>query len=247
MRKIGIWMMVAFAFAAHGAQAQSKGFDPRNGCGSILRGATEMDKMMVAAWVFGFLASQQQDVRPVDRENNRTILNNLFEVCAKDQSKTLLSLVQVSRSGGAQDAGSENNARAFLQQFLEPGADLVKLTAALAPTAQDIHAVYSDPLASKLVDMYAGMFVAGAKIGPKPDQDSILVVRATTGGLQRGDAVLRDFPGGYKRILASFKGDFPIVRFKFVRQGESLGMAFDGLIHVNGRWVLMPKPWRALE
>jgi hypothetical protein len=25
-----------------------------------------------------------------------------------------------------------------------------------------------------------------------------------------------------------------------------LGMAFDGLVHVNGRWVLMPKPWRAL-
>ena len=33
----------------------------------------------------------------------------------------------------------------------------------------------------------------------------------------------------------------------FVEPGESLGLAFDGLIFVNGRWVLMPKPWRVLE
>ncbi|MGJ5620789.1 hypothetical protein [Sulfitobacter sp. MF3-043] len=55
-----------------------------------------------------------------------------------------------------------------------------------------------------------------------------------------------EFPGGYKDVLQYFKIDVPIVRFKFVQKGETLGLAFDGLIHVNGRWVTMPKPRRSL-
>jgi hypothetical protein len=37
-----------------------------------------------------------------------------------------------------------------------------------------------------------------------------------------------------------------IYRFKFVEPGKDLGMAFDGLIYVNGHWRIFPKPWRAL-
>lgn len=29
--------------------------------------------------------------------------------------------------------------------------------------------------------------------------------------------------------------------------GQTLGMAFDGLVHVNGHWRLFPKPWKALR
>jgi len=32
-----------------------------------------------------------------------------------------------------------------------------------------------------------------------------------------------------------------------VKQGETIGLAFDGLVYVNGHWVIMPKPWRALK
>jgi hypothetical protein len=35
-----------------------------------------------------------------------------------------------------------------------------------------------------------------------------------------------------------------VYRWKFTKPGETLGMAFDGLYQINGRWVLMPKPWR---
>ena len=47
-------------------------------------------------------------------------------------------------------------------------------------------------------------------------------------------------------VLDYFVSDVPIGRFKFVEQGETLGLAFDGLIFVNDHWVFMPKPWRAL-
>ena len=48
-------------------------------------------------------------------------------------------------------------------------------------------------------------------------------------------------------MVQFFKRNVPIVRFKFVKQGETTGMAFDGLIYVNDRWVIMPKPWRVLK
>jgi len=43
------------------------------------------------------------------------------------------------------------------------------------------------------------------------------------------------------------KPGIPIVRFKFVEKGETSGLAFDGLVYVDGRWTLLPKPWRSLD
>jgi hypothetical protein len=101
-------------------------------------------------------------------------------------------------------------------------------------------------LASSLIDAYDGLFVPGAVIRPKPGQTELLSIFTTTGALKRGDPVLAEFPGGYKDVLDYIVGDVPIARFKFVEPGEDLGLAFDGLVHVNGRWVFMPKPWNGL-
>lgn len=228
------------------APAQTQvGFDPRQPCGQVLRSADDNQKMLVASWAFGFVAGSADDLRPVDVPNMGTLLRNLYAACGQDETVSLAGLLQKNKKSDG--PGSEADAVAFLNQFLAPGADLTALTSAMAPTAADISAVYSEPLAGKLVAMYAQMFTPAARIGPKPDQNALIVVHATTGALQRGDAVLRDFPGGYDQVRGQFIADVPIVRFKFVTQGETLGLAFDGLIHVNGRWVLMPKPWRALE
>jgi hypothetical protein len=81
---------------------------------------------------------------------------------------------------------------------------------------------------------------------PKEGQTDLLIVFATTRELFDRKPVLGEFPGGYKDVLQYFKIDVPIVRFKFVKPGETLGYAFDGLIYLNGRWVIMPKPWRAI-
>jgi hypothetical protein len=37
------------------------------------------------------------------------------------------------------------------------------------------------------------------------------------------------------------------VRFKCVEPGESPGMAYDGLVLLDGRWRLFPKPWQVLQ
>jgi hypothetical protein len=136
--------------------------------------------------------------------------------------------------------------RMLLEQFLEPTADHGALTLALSPTPEDVRAVYAEPLAGKLIEAYQRLFAPGAAIRPKPRQTELLSIFATTGALKRGDPVLDEFPGGYRDVLEYVVGDVPIMRFKFVEPGETLGLAFDGLILVNGHWVFMPKPWSVL-
>lgn len=165
----------------------------------------------------------------------------------------LAALLMIAPQGGLGIAKADDSAaiaesgRALLMKFFDKDADHAALTAALKPTAEDIRAVYAAPLADTLVAMYEELFAPGAAIEPSPEHSELLTVFTTTAKLKAGDAALDDFPGGYRKLLPHMVGDVPIGRFKFVEAGETLGLAFDGLIYVNDRWVLMPKPWRGLK
>ena len=230
--------------AADRAAAQAQGFDPAAACGATLRAAQDTDKMMIAAWVAGQRFGSGGEAAPVDMAMVHAVLTELIQICLKDEKASLAALVAPEPPP---EPGSEADAIALLNRFMQHGANRVAMTAQLQPTDADIAAVYAEPLAGKLQAMYAQMYNAKAQIGPKPDQNALLTVMATTAELKHGDPVLREFPGGYDKVRPYMIGNHPIVRFKFVKQGESTGLAFDGLIHVNGHWVLMPKPWRALE
>ncbi len=137
--------------------------------------------------------------------------------------------------------------RDLLQKFFDPNADRAALTMALKPTPEDIRTVYAEPLASDLIAMYDDMFKPGVAIGPKPEHSEIYSVETTTLKLRNRPAIRKKFPGGYEDVIPYLQGNNVIIRFKFVRAGETTGLAFDGLIFVNGHWVLMPKPWRAVK
>ena len=248
--RAGLALVLTLGISAP-AGAQGVGFDPNAPCGTTLRAAGDSEKMLIGAWAYGFVAGAKGDARPVGRDAIAALLGQVYKACARDQQASLLAVMQGGGKGGGQGGddgpGSRADAEKLLGRFLDTGADLARLTADLAPAAPDISAVYGEPLAGRLVAMYGQMFTPGARIGPKPDQNALIVFHATTGALKRREAVLGEFPGGYEKVLDYIVGDYPIVRFKFVRQGEDLGLAFDGLIFVNGRWVLMPKPWRALK
>ncbi len=143
---------------------------------------------------------------------------------------------------------TEAGARALLAQFL-PGSTADKSAAMklLRPTPADYRAVYKDPLAGKIEQAHRRQWESGGTLGGKPDQTEILLVLARTDDLIDGKPVLEEFPGGYKRVTGEMKRGIAIARFKFVQPGSPLGMAFDGLVHVNGRWVLIPRPWIGLE
>jgi hypothetical protein len=250
----GAVLGLAFAFIftsllAQPAPAARAKFDPTQPCETLLVYEDVVDKVMVGAWTSGYLAKTEGSFRvmgPNELSGILTVLENLCRQNPGTRFSTLVdrltkNLVENKRPGPSVDG------RKLLRQFFAVDADFAALTAALRPTPQDVQAVYGEPLASRLIASYAKLFRPGVEIKPKPEHDDMITLFTTTGKLKSGAPVLDEFPGGYKKVLPYIISDVPIGRFKFVRSGESLGLAFDGLIFVNDRWVLMPKPWRSLE
>lgn len=143
---------------------------------------------------------------------------------------------------------TEEGARALLQRFLAPGADTRALSQALRPTTAEYQAAFVPEAAKKAEEAYAAPWDAGAlNIAPKSGQTELLLWKATSEELQSKSGDAGHFPGGYEQVAAQLQPGVTWYRFKFVEPGNDLGMAFDGLTHVNGRWVIFPKPWRALQ
>lgn len=141
-------------------------------------------------------------------------------------------------------------AKTMLSKFLAPGADRVALSKALKPADADYAAVFTDAeMAKKAQAQYAGLWgmVDKQPLGPKDGQTELLVWKATTDELKAGTGDSGEFPGGYKKAAAHLKPGLTVFRWKFVKPGETSGMAFDGLYNLDGRWALMPKPWRVTD
>lgn len=142
---------------------------------------------------------------------------------------------------------TREGAEQLLARFLEPAADRAALTKALKPADEDYATVYKQPFADKLRESQAPMWADDPVIRPDKNQTEIKLIYTTTDRLRDDNKMRRAFPGGYAKVVAQMKPGIPIVYFKFVEPGSSAGRAFDGLVYVNGHWVIMPRPWRAGE
>lgn len=154
-----------------------------------------------------------------------------------------------SRSALAADPypNSADGAKAVISEFLKPGADLKGLTQKLRPSEADYAAVFEASLAPKARAMYDPVWSSGALVvAPKEGQTELMIHGIPTSEIRQWSPKASAFlPGGYKEIATDVKDGNTIYAFKFVKPGEQSGMAFDGLVFVNGHWCLMPKPWRA--
>lgn len=83
-------------------------------------------------------------------------------------------------------------------------------------------------------------------VAPKAGQTEVKIFSATSEEMKSWTGNAGEFAGGWKEVAPKLKAGLKIYRFKFVEPGKDLGMAFDGLIYVNGNWRIFPKPWRAL-
>ena len=140
---------------------------------------------------------------------------------------------------------TEEGAKALLAEFLKPGADHAALSKNLRPTQADYAAVFEPDLAAKAEAVYGPAWDGGQLvIAPKAGQTEVKVFSATSEELKSWSGAAADFPGGYKDVAAQIKPGVKVYRFKFVEPGQDLGMAYDGLVNVNGNWRIFPKPWR---
>lgn len=148
-------------------------------------------------------------------------------------------------------AGIEG-ARQVLAPFLVAGADLPALSQALKPQPEDYAAVFEGEAAAKAKAYYEQQWADGVALLHKPEQTELHLWQATTeqltnepkGNVMKSDA--KHFPGGYSKVAPHVKKGLTFYAFRIAKPGSDTGMIFDGLVHVNGRWVMFAKPWIAL-
>jgi hypothetical protein len=136
---------------------------------------------------------------------------------------------------------------ALLAKFVAPGADLATLSKSLRPTHADFQALFDPQAATKLEAAYGPDWDRGSiVIAPKVGQSTFKVSSATVADLNTGANPASAFPRGYLRVAPHMVTGHTWYRVEFLKPGEAAGMAFDGFTFVNGHWVIVPKPWRAL-
>jgi hypothetical protein len=159
----------------------------------------------------------------------------------------LVTLLPVGAACKSKAPATDDAAKKMLSKFLEKGADRAKLSLALKPQDGDYARVFKDKaMAEKAKTVYQGLWkmVKRRPIAPNEGQTELLLWSATTDELKDRKGNASKFPGGYRMAAKHLESGLRVWRFKFVKPGKTLGMAFDGLYNIDGRWVLMPKPWR---
>lgn len=156
-----------------------------------------------------------------------------------------------SQSSTANFPGTKDGAKSLLQEFLKPDADRKKLTMELRPTKEDYRAFYADESTATRAETYFDkLWSSGdAVVAPKEGQTELKLFSATTEEMREGKGESTEFPSSLNTLAETnnLKPNLTIYTFKFVKPGESTGMAFEGLTHINGHWRLFPKPWRFME
>jgi hypothetical protein len=106
----------------------------------------------------------------------------------------------------------------------------------LKPTSAQIKAIAATPEDAALLSDYTEKLFASLPA------EGLTAKEGQTTELVTGPS---DLPGGYQQQAAHLNPKLAIHGFKYVAPGETIGMAYDGLVKVDGTWVMIPKMWRA--
>lgn len=118
----------------------------------------------------------------------------------------------------------------------------------LDPQPSDYRRVFRGEAADIMREWFAGVRAGLPAPGPREGQSSLHVVGAWGADIDAGiPDVLAEFPGGYSLLRGSLQPGPCWFCWRWTRPGARRGTAWDGLIHMDGRWIWLPKPWRALR
>ncbi len=137
-------------------------------------------------------------------------------------------------------------ARLLLEGFLVHGADHAALATQLRPRPEDYDKVFEAAFVGVAREAYERIWDEMNPV-PRPNagQRELLLAAADSNTI-RTDGAPRAFPGGFQRVRHTLLPGRVWLCWKFVRQGERLGMAFDGLVFVDDHFCWFPKLWRVL-
>jgi hypothetical protein len=172
-------------------------------------------------------------------------VSSMLFVCA------LLAAACGGDKGGAAkrtEPGTEEGAKTLLTAFHKASpTERAKIAEQLVPAAADYEAAFDAESAAKIKKANEEQFAKfkGKPVEIDPANTELLLVKATSDELKATPGH-PEFPGGYEKAGPHMKPGFTWYRWKYVKPGETSGMAYDGLVYVNGHWAWFPKPWRAL-
>jgi hypothetical protein len=147
--------------------------------------------------------------------------------------------------------------RAMLGGWAKPGVALKAAFAPLRPTPADYRAIFSEPLAGYAKDGYYPLWVEGdfalfgqwqgdGPVRPPPAGAQLTIeavtteqLRSRTPGARRAAAKLAP---QWTQYAGRLKPGLTFYTFTFAH-GDDYALTFDGLVRVNGRWVIVPRPW----
>jgi len=241
------WVFCAVTVLSTAAASAEDRFMPTASCTQVSGFDDAAEHQAMERYLHYVVTSKLNKTLPETRETYAELRRRVGAVCVDLPYGSAIELAAVKLAEALANDGAsiEEQARAVLRPFLEPGADLKQLTLKFKPTQQEIESIFVPNLVPA-VTAYVEKVFGGGSIGAKQGQTDILIVATTTSDLIDRKPVLGDFPGGYKKLLPHLNRDIPIIRFKFVEPGETSGMAFDGLYKVGDRWVMIPKGWRSV-
>jgi hypothetical protein len=124
-----------------------------------------------------------------------------------------------------------------------------ELARLLIPRPEDYPLVFIGDAAPAARQVYERLWSDPANLwrGPSPEQREILCYVAPAGMLAYQNELSRPFPGGYQAVAGFLEPSRVWVAWKYVAQGQTSGLAYNGLVWVNEHWAWFPKPYRYLR
>lgn len=132
----------------------------------------------------------------------------------------------------------------LLRAFVDNPSTTNERVLALRPRSEDFTALFTPGTVQLARTRYEALWERIPAIHANPGQSVVLVTSCRSQDLAGPDG--RRFPGGYRRIVDRLVPDVVWSAWKFVAPGRVHGMAYDGLVHLEDRWVWLPKPWKVL-
>jgi len=131
-------------------------------------------------------------------------------------------------------------ASSLLTEAPTKGAEGVAM---FAPRPEDYAAVFTEQVAAAMGEHFRKLWAMKPAITVKEGQSDL---RLWTTRSEEIDAA-SEFPGGYKQLAPYLTPGRVWIAWKYTRPGAADGMAYDGLVWLDGRFAWFPKPWRVLR
>lgn len=122
----------------------------------------------------------------------------------------------------------------------------VEVMTLLRPQESDYERVFVGDAAGRARYGYAQMWMSPPGPLGKRGQTEVHAFASTADAFLTDNEFSQQFPGGYRKIAEHLNPNVVWLAFKFTEPGKTSGMAYDGLVWLDGRFTWFPKPWRVL-